>query len=1167
MRKVLRILYTYAVLITKIKMNSALTSKEIRDTFIKYFVEEKKHEYVHSSSVIPHEDPTLLFANAGMNQFKPIFLGTVDPNSNLSRLTRAVNTQKCIRAGGKHNDLDDVGKDVYHHTFFEMLGNWGFGDYFKKEICTWAWDLLTRVFQLPKDQLYVTYFGGNKEAGLDPDLECKQIWLDLGLEESRIIPGSMKDNFWEMGETGPCGPCSEIHFDRIGNRKVPELVNQDDPDVLEVWNLVFIQYNRESSGELKFLPKKHIDCGLGFERLVSVIQNKRSNYDTDLFTPIFDRIFETSGVKVKYGGKVGAEDVNGIDMAYRVIADHIRTLTIAMSDGGRPENTGRGYVLRRILRRAVRFSTEKLNAEPGFFAALVDTVVDILGDVFPEIRKDPQTIKDVINEEEAQFLKTLKTGQYLLKRTMEKMDPAVNSIFPGDIAWKLYDTYGFPIDLTQLMVEEKGFSIDMAAYEKARKIALELSQGKGNAVVDECKLDVHAIEQLKSDNIPLTDDSPKYNYKATTDSKDGAYEFEKCEAKVVAIRCGNKFVSEAKEGEQCCLILDKTCFYAEQGGQIYDQGFITANGTYGSETYSELIVDKVIIQGGYILHIGKITAGVFTRGGQVALNYDTKRRRLIMNNHTGTHILNHALREVLGPDSQQKGSLVAPDRLRFDFSCKAAMTVDQIRKAEKIVQDIIKRNGVVYTKLCQLEEAKKICGLRAMFDETYPDPVRVVSVGEPVENLEHDPLSKASLLTSVEFCGGTHVHRSGHIEEFLITSEEAISKGIRRIIAITGPDAEKALRRTGALKAQLEELIKLEKESNDSKALSKKWVELNDEVSHSLISTGSKDELRKKLNELKKKVDTKEKNAQNVENAKIVQVASDLLNQVNGELFLVEKLQAGANTKAVDMSLKHIMKLNKDLSVMFFTVDQTSGRISCLCAVSPVGIQNGLSGDDWIKTVIPVIKGKGGGKKQSGQASGSNYAAIDEAISVAKKYASEHFKTTAKENTPLSSSSDGAPQGLYSYNDLVNARNKIAEKFAARDEVFGDDELEFFGNGSSYYVANVNLKAPGNVSFNSAKVIEWLNYSDSTVWPVVNTTLKKGKSSEELLQPIFKYLNDTLKDKTFLVGDRISLADVSLCTALYPISTKLKSLKNKYIHVFRWFNTLINHPHVHSVIS
>uniref|UniRef100_A0A672HYZ9 alanine--tRNA ligase n=1 Tax=Salarias fasciatus TaxID=181472 RepID=A0A672HYZ9_SALFA len=395
-------------------MDSSLSAAQIRQKFIDFF-RRYEHQYVHSSSTIPLDDPTLLFANAGMNQFKPIFLNTIDPSHPMAKLHRAANTQKCIRAGGKHNDLDDVGKDVYHHTFFEMLGSWSFGDYFKQLACKMALELLTEEFGIPIERLYVTYFGGSEEAGLEPDLECKQIWIDLGVEEARILPGSMKDNFWEMGDTGPCGPCSEIHFDRIGGRDASHLVNMDDPNVLEIWNLVFIQFNRESETELKPLPKKSIDTGMGLERLVSVLQNKMSNYDTDLFIPYFDAIQKGTGAR-PYTGKVGSEDVDGIDMAYRVLADHARTITIALSDGGRPDNTGRGYVLRRILRRAVRYSHEKLGAQKGFFASLVDVVVDSLGDAFPELKKDPDMVKDIINDEEAQFLKTLSRGRRILDR-------------------------------------------------------------------------------------------------------------------------------------------------------------------------------------------------------------------------------------------------------------------------------------------------------------------------------------------------------------------------------------------------------------------------------------------------------------------------------------------------------------------------------------------------------------------------------------------------------------------------------------------------------------------------------------------------------------------------------------------------------------------------------
>ena len=644
-------------------MDSSLTANQIRDRFINFF-KKKNHEYVHSSSTIPRDDPTLLFANAGMNQFKPVFVGTVDPNSDMSKWKRVVNSQKCIRAGGKHNDLDDVGKDVYHHTFFEMLGNWSFGDYFKKEICGWAWELLTQDLKLPAERLYVTYFGGEPTTGLEPDMECKQLWLDLGIPEERILPGNMKDNFWEMGETGPCGPCSEIHYDCIGNRDARSLVNMDDPTVVEIWNLVFMQFNREADKSLRTLPKKHIDCGMGLERLVAAIQCKSSNYDTDIFTPILKTIEAGVGEGVgPYSGKVGEEDASSgsFDMAYRVVADHIRTLSIALTDGGRPDNVGRGYVLRRILRRGIRFATEKLMAKPGFFASLVDIVVKTLGDAFPELRKDPQAIKDIINEEEIQFLKTLNRGRKLLDREIGKL--AGKKVLRGEVAWRLYDTYGFPVDLTQLMSEEFGLTVNMEEYEHCKSQAQLASQGKGGTQDDHIALDVHAINELKdSMNIATTDDNAKYSYEASSTDKNANYVFKGCKSKVVALRRNKQFVNTVESGQECGVLLDKTCFYAEQGGQIYDEGFLEKI----DDDSVEFKVRNVQVRGGYILHMGTLE-GKLAVGDIVSLKIDEIRRKNVMNNHTGTHVLNFALRKALqgsGSEADQKGSLVAPERLR-----------------------------------------------------------------------------------------------------------------------------------------------------------------------------------------------------------------------------------------------------------------------------------------------------------------------------------------------------------------------------------------------------------------------------------------------------------------------------------------------------------------------
>lgn len=958
-----------------------MTAKEIRQGFIEFF-KKKGHLYVHSSAVIPLDDPTLLFTNAGMNQFKPIFLGTVDPASDMAKWIRVVNTQKCIRAGGKHNDLDDVGKDVYHHTFFEMLGNWSFGDYFKKEICSWAWELLTEVYHLPADRLYVTYFGGNEKAGLQPDEECRKIWLDVGVPESHIIPGSMKDNFWEMGETGPCGPCSELHFDRIGGRNAASLVNQDDPDVLEIWNLVFIQFNRETDGSLKHLPKKHIDCGLGLERLVSVIQEKRSNYDTDLFVPLFHAIEKGTGAP-PYQGRVGKDDADGIDMAYRVLADHARTLTIALSDGGTPDNTGRGYVLRRILRRGVRYATEKLNAKPGFFGSLVNTVVELLSDVFPEVTKDPQGIIDTINEEEVQFLKTLARGHSLLNQAINNLGDS--KVIPGNVAWKLYDTYGFPVDLTQLMTEEKGYRIDMQAYEEARKQAQLISQGKGSGAVDEINFDVHAITELQDKKIPVTNDSPKYRYKAKAENGFAEYEFEGCTAKVLAIRSKKTFVESVTSAYECGIILDRTNFYAEQGGQIYDEGYMNK---IGDESV-EVKVKNVLVKGGYIVHIGCVE-GMLKVGDEVKLQIDEERRRLIMSNHTATHALNHALRCVSGPEADQRGSLVAPDRLRFDFASKSAMTFKDVNKVEEIIVDIVKKNQPVYAKQSSLATARKINGLRAMFDETYPDPVRVVCIGTPIEELEADPDGPAGLKTSVEFCGGTHLHRAGHIGDFVVTSEEAIAKGIRRIVALTGPEATKALKKAASLEKDVKKIHELVQESKNSVSSDvKKIITLTEEINQALIPYCRKDELRSDLGKLKKQLDDKERMEKAAQGNAVVLKAKELITDKIDTPVLVAELKADSNMKALDSATKQVRQVSPPTAVMFLSVDVNLKKICCMCNVPKNAVNTGLKANEWVSSISSLMGGKGGGKAETAQASGTNIHCLEDAIKKATEFAFE----------------------------------------------------------------------------------------------------------------------------------------------------------------------------------
>lgn len=962
---------------------------QVRQKFIDFFMKKYNHEFVPSSSVIPLDDPTLLFANAGMNQYKPIFLGTVDPNSDQAKYKRTCNSQKCIRAGGKHNDLDDVGKDVYHHTFFEMLGNWSFGDYFKKEICKWAWELLTEEYGLDKDRLYVTYFGGAPQLGLDPDEECRSIWVDdVGVDPSKVIPGSMKDNFWEMGDTGPCGPCSEIHFDRIGGRNASDLVNMDDPDVLEIWNLVFIQYNREQDSSLKPLPKQHVDTGMGFERITSVIQNKRSNYDTDIFVPIFEAVSQMTGCR-PYTGKVGPEDTDGIDMAYRVIADHARTLTVALSDGGRPDNVGRGYVLRRILRRAVRYGTEKLGAKPGMFASLVPVVVQILGDFFPEMKKDPQTVMDIINEEETQFLKTLSRGRRLLERTIAKLGDS--KVLPGDIAWRLYDTYGFPLDLTHLMVEEKNLSIDMAGYEAAKAKAQASSHSKTSSQQSPIELNVHSIAELKDQlKVPLTNDEPKYDYKANSDEPNADYIFTPCSGRILALRKDNAFVDSVDSGIECGVILDKTSFYAEAGGQIFDTGFMTKESLGGDEEDSEFEVRDVKCQGGYIVHLGNVASGVLKVGDVMKLQIDQQRRKYIMNNHTGTHVLNYALRSVLKAESDQRGSLVAPDRLRFDFTNKGPMSPSQVKETEQVSQKVIAKNEIVYAADASLPKAKEIKGLRAVFDEAYPDPVRVVSIGVPIDTLLNNPDSDSGLETSVEFCGGTHLKRSGHIGDFVISSEEAISKGIRRIIALTGPEASRAIKKSALFQNEAEIIAEkvnsVTNNANEQKKIVKRIVELIEEVSQSNISYWKKDELRNHLNASKKKLDDADRASKAANLNQVTEQVKILAESLKDAPFVVKALEAGSNAKALDAAVKQIKSISPKTAAMFISCDDK--KIICLASVPSETVStSGLKANEWVQQVSPIINGKGGGKPESAQASGTNVNAIDAAVEAAEKFA------------------------------------------------------------------------------------------------------------------------------------------------------------------------------------
>jgi len=959
-------------------MDASLTSGQIRDIFIDFF-KQNEHNYVHSSRTIPHNDPTLLFANAGMNQFKNIFLGTIDPSNPYYNYKRAVNSQKCIRAGGKHNDLDDVGKDNYHHTFFEMLGSWSFGDYFKVEAIDWAWQLLTEVYKVPKDRLYATYFEGNEAAGLEPDIEARDAWLKY-LPESHVLTGDMKDNFWEMGEVGPCGPCSELHFDRIGGRNAAHLVNMDDPDVLEIWNLVFMQFNRETDKSLKPLANTHVDTGMGLERIVSVIQGKSSNYDTDLFVPFFKAIQDMTGAEA-YTGKFGEEDAGNKDMAYRVLADHIRTLTIALSDGGMPDNQGRGYVLRRILRRAVRYAKDKLNAKPGMFSSLVDTVVEVLGDAFPEIKKNPKHVKDVIDEEEVLFLRTLTRGERVFNRVVNGL-PEGATVFPGHKAWLLFETYGFPVDLTELMAGERGLTVDCEEYEAEKEKARELSKGKVNTVADQVKLDVHALNELKNENFPATDASFKYNYSKVEGEEN--YRFESITAEITNLRHDKQFVKEVEEGWECGVLLDRTCFYAEQGGQIYDVGFITKTEDNTDEK-SYLEVTNCQVQGGYVLHVGKVM-GTLRVGDRVELKINEGRRMDVMRNHTSTHILNFGLRQVLG-EADQKGSLVDHDRLRFDFTANKALTTDQIQKTEEICNQVIDKECPVYAELSKLSEAKAVNGLRAVFDETYPDPVRVVSVGVPVERLLKDPTSDVALNNSVEFCGGTHILNSRDAKRLVITAEEAISKGIRRMVAVTGEVARRAEENSGELRRRLEGIEAMKKTAEQDKKVKEVYGMITDfkkDVDgEALVAKWQKDRMRSKCDQMAKELNKMDKAEKEKLKKEAVETFKRRIEKRPDEKVVVVEVNS---LNGDDKSLMEVMKLykKKETCVMLFSKNQT--KVVCKSQV-PKSMTGKMKAVDWVSEIASHVGGKAGGKDVMASTNGSGVDRVSEAVEIATKFA------------------------------------------------------------------------------------------------------------------------------------------------------------------------------------
>jgi alanyl-tRNA synthetase len=901
------------------------TSNEIRQEFIDFFVTKYGHAHVPSSALLPAEDPTLLFANAGMNQFKSIFLGTETRD-----YVRAANTQKCIRAGGKHNDLEDVGHDCYHHTYFEMLGNWSFGDYFKAEAIEWAWELLTGVWGLPKDRLYATVFGGDAGDGLDADSEAEAIWREkTDIDPSHILHGDKKDNFWEMGETGPCGPCSEIHIDLTPDKSGKDLVNAGDPRAIEIWNLVFIQYNRDESGTLSPLPAKHVDTGMGFERVTAVMQGKNSNYATDIFRPLLTAIEARSGHV--YGGTSGLGDRYDVpseedsgDVACRVIADHARAMTFAITDGIMPSNEGRGYVLRRILRRAARYGRQNLGIEGLFISDLVDVVVDQMAGAFPELVGRRDFVKDVIREEEESFGRTLDRGIDLFNKQADKLVAAGESVLPGEMVFELYATYGFPADLTALMAAERGMTVDQAGFDRAMGEHKALSQaGAGSS-----------FKAADIPDLPETDDSAKFS-NAPVD------------ATVLGWVLDGQFVTDGSlaEGSQAPVVLDVTNFYAEQGGQVGDAGQLIFEGGC-------FHVEDAQLAGRAVLHVGTVQSGALSAGQKVSCVLDPD-RRAIMRNHTATHLLNWALRKVLGDHINQAGSVVAADRLRFDFSHGQAVSAEDLALAERLVNEAILADCEITDRMMPLSDAQKIPGVRAMFGEKYPDPVRVVTIGGDPERGDFDGATFPA-----EFCGGTHMERTGGIGMFKILSEESVAKGVRRITAVTGMGAVDAVQDAEATLSAITGLLKTAP------------AKLPERVAA----------MQKEIKELKKgsKIAPKSGSA---DDASIVETL-----ETSVGLVLIAK--AFANDVGAMRTFCDVQR-NKGAAAVFIGAADEK-KVTLIAMVSDDVVATGkLKAGDWVKQIAPVVGGKGGGKPTLAQAGGQEPGKLDDALTEASKLAAE----------------------------------------------------------------------------------------------------------------------------------------------------------------------------------
>ena len=896
-----------------------LSAKEIRNSFIEYF-KSQGHEFIPSSPIVPIGDQSLLFANAGMNQFKDIFLGLAP-----ARYRRVANSQKCLRVSGKHNDLEEVGKDTYHHTFFEMLGNWSFDDYFKAESIEWAWELLTKVWGIDPNLLWATVFAGDQADNLPKDEEAANFWPKVTpIPAERVLACSKKDNFWEMGETGPCGPCSEIHIDlgpdRCDMKDVPNhecRVNGGCARFIELWNLVFIQFNRRQDGKLVPLPAKYVDTGAGLERIVAVMQNKASNYDTDLFMPIIERTGQITGHK--YTSKLG----NKTDNAFRVIADHIRALVFAITDGATPSNEGRGYVIRRILRRASRFGRELGMHEP-FIYKLVPVVVDCLGEAFGEIGERADYVSTVIEAEEASFGRTLDRGIEIFAGAAERAQKSKDKVINGEDAFQLYDTYGFPLDLTQLMAQERNLKVDTAKFSEL----MEKQRQRARAAVAKDTLSI--TDTVSGQVLPETEDLHKYH----TDQ---------CDAAIIGLVDSDGFKDKGRieAGAQVGIVLDKTCFYAEAGGQVGDCGVIQSG-------KAKFIVEKTIKIANCIVHQGKVAEGTFDVGEKVTAVV-SKDRNSVKKNHTATHVLQWALQEVLGKSVAQQGSYVGPDYLRFDFTYPKAPTAKQLKRVEELVREKIAADLPVTWAVMPKDQARKL-GAMALFGEKYGDEVRVVALGAE----DKDGINEAF---SREFCGGTHVDRLEAIGGFKIIKEESISAGVRRITALTGPALTSHLEKASNVVDELSAMLKVPTES------------LVDRIGH-LLKDNKK--LAKEL-----KAAARQSGSDSMAEARKLLEKCEKIDEASiiiGQLSTTSIEQA---REAVDMLKK---KAKSAAIVLGFDDD---GRATLLAGLTDDLVAKGLKAGDIVKEIASIVDGGGGGRPQMAQAGGKNPKKIGDALAKA----------------------------------------------------------------------------------------------------------------------------------------------------------------------------------------